>query len=91
MDRSLILLRSNNIILSLSIILGSDFGYRNWELELRHAAQCKCAMCVHVISVCECVCVCVTKRESCRGCILSMGVTIETLRAEKWGGGGQGG
>ena len=29
-----------------------------------------------------------TKRESCRGCILSMGVTIETPRAEKWGGGG---
>ena len=32
-----------------------------------------------------------TKRESCRGCILSTGVTIETPRAEKWGGGGEGG
>ena len=32
-----------------------------------------------------------TKRESCRGCILSMGVTIETPRAEKCGGGGGGG
>ena len=32
-----------------------------------------------------------TKRESCRGCILSMGVTIETPRAEKCGGGGRGG
>ena len=31
-----------------------------------------------------------TKRESCRGCILSMGVTIKTPRAEKWGGGGGG-
>ena len=31
-----------------------------------------------------------TKRESCRGCILSMGITIETPRAEKCGGGGGG-
>ena len=32
-----------------------------------------------------------TKRESCRGCILSMGVTIETPRAKKCRGGGGGG